>query len=66
LLDQVREQIDRQQKLFEVTNKIRRSVDIETIMQTSVSEICTALKISRASIHIAPTVLEENKQEKES
>jgi PAS domain S-box-containing protein len=66
LLDQVREQIDRQQKLFEVTNKIRRSIDIETIMQTSVSEICTALKISRASIHIAPTVLEENKQEKES
>lgn len=66
LLDQVREQIDRQQKLFDITNKIRRSVDIETIMQTSVSEICTALNISKASIHIAPTVLEENKQEKVS
>lgn len=66
LLDQVREQIDRQQKLFEITNKIRRSVDIETIMQTSVSEICSALNIPKASIHIAPTVLEENKQEKVS
>jgi PAS domain S-box-containing protein len=66
LLDQVREQIDRQQKLFEITNKIRRSVDIETIMQTSVSEICAAMNIPRASIHISPTVLEDKKQEKES
>jgi putative methionine-R-sulfoxide reductase with GAF domain len=54
LLDQIRLQIERQQQLYEITNKIRRSVDIETIMKTSVSEICTALNISRASIELNP------------
>jgi PAS domain S-box-containing protein len=63
LLDQVREQIDRQQKLFEISNKIRRSVDIETIMQTSVSEICSAMNIPKATIRITPVVTEEGTKE---
>ena len=65
LLDQVRDQVDRQQKLFDITNKIRRSVDIETIMQTSVTEICNALNIRRASIQITPSLQSENNKEKE-
>jgi len=63
LLDQVREQIDRQQKLFEISNKIRRSVDIETIMQTSVSEICSAMNIPKATIRITPVATEEGTKE---
>jgi GAF domain-containing protein len=63
LLDQVREQVDRQQKLFEISNKIRRSVDIETIMQTSVTEICAAMNIPKATIRITPVTIEEGTKE---
>lgn len=52
LVDQVRLQVDRQQQLYDITSKIRRSVDVETIMQTSVSEIANALNIKHASIEI--------------
>lgn len=52
LVDQVRLQVDRQQQLYEITSKIRRSVDVETIMQTSVSEIASALNIKHASIEL--------------
>ena len=54
LLEQVRNQINRQQRLFEITSKIRRSVDMDTIMQTSISEIGSALNVRRASIQILP------------
>jgi GAF domain-containing protein/HAMP domain-containing protein len=66
LIDQVREQVDRQQKLFEITNKIRRSVDIETIMQTSITEICSAMNIPRATIHISAVSTDETNKEKAS
>ncbi len=52
LVDQVRLQVERQRQLYDITSKIRRSVDIETIMQTSVAEICNALNIKHASIEI--------------
>jgi len=48
----VRRQIERQRMLYEATNKIRRSVDIESILKTSTSEICKALGAKRASIEI--------------
>ncbi|MEN4013320.1 MAG: GAF domain-containing protein [Chloroflexota bacterium] len=54
LVDQIRKQVERQRMLFEITNKIRRSVDIETILRTSVTEISKAIGAQRASIHIAP------------
>jgi PAS domain S-box-containing protein len=62
LLDQVREQVDRQRNLFEITNKIRRSLDIETIMQTSVSEICNTMNIPRATIKISSGVSSEGEE----
>jgi GAF domain-containing protein len=52
LVDQVRSQVDRQQQLYEITSKIRRSVDVETILQTSVSEIANVLNLKHASIEI--------------
>jgi PAS domain S-box-containing protein len=63
LVDQVREQVNRQQKLLEITSKIRRSVDINTIMQTSVSEIGSAMNVRRASITISPNFESQTKKE---
>jgi len=63
LIEQVRDQVNRQQKLIEITSNIRRSVDIETIMQTSVSEIGNALNARRASINISPKFEAEAKKE---
>jgi len=54
LVDQVRDQVSRQQKLLEITSKLRRSVDINTIMQTSVNEIASAMNIRKATIKINP------------
>ncbi len=52
LVQQVRQQVDRERMLFEATSKIRRSVDMNTILQTSTQEICQALGARRARIHI--------------
>ncbi|MEA5078674.1 MAG: GAF domain-containing protein [Anaerolineaceae bacterium] len=65
LVDQVRSQVERQQKLFEITDKIRRSVDIETIMKTSVTEIASAMNIRKASIEINPRFQGEAQKEQE-
>lgn len=59
LVDQVRLQVERQQQLYDITSKIRRSVDVETIMKTSVAEICSALNIKRATIEITGVANEE-------
>jgi PAS domain S-box-containing protein len=48
----VRRQVERQKILFEVTSKIRRSVDLNTILATSSSEICKVLGARRAQIEI--------------
>lgn len=52
LVDRIRLQVDRQRQLYEISSKIRQSTDIETIMRTSLSEICTALNIRKASIEL--------------
>jgi len=52
LVDQVRAQVNRQQNLFEVTSKLRRSLDMESILKTSATEIAKIANASKASIHI--------------
>jgi GAF domain-containing protein len=52
LVSQIRRQVERQQFLFNAAAKIRRSVDIETILQTSVTEIGRAMGASRAKISL--------------
>ncbi|GAP06289.1 MAG TPA: PAS domain S-box protein [Anaerolinea thermolimosa] len=54
LVEQIRRQVERQQTLFEITSKIRRSVDIPTILQTSVQEIGRALPVKKAQIALVP------------
>ncbi len=50
LVVQIRRQVERQQMLFNATSRIRRSVDLQTILQTSVEEIGRALGARRANI----------------
>lgn len=53
LLDQIRRQAERERMLYEVTSKIRRSTDMQTIMATTVSELRRAVGARRAQIKIA-------------
>jgi PAS domain S-box-containing protein len=48
----VRRQVERQRMIYEATNKIRRSVDVDAILKASTGEICRALGAQRASIEI--------------
>ena len=52
LVRTVRQQIDRQRQLYEATSKIRRTVDVQSILNVSASEICKALGARRAHIEI--------------
>lgn len=52
LVNQVRQQVDRERQLFEVTSKIRHSVDMDTILETSAKEIARVLGARRASIRV--------------
>ncbi|MBM3151021.1 MAG: GAF domain-containing protein [Chloroflexi bacterium] len=54
LLEQIRRQVDRERTLYDLTSKIRRSTDMETIMATTASELSKALGARRAQIKIAP------------
>ncbi len=60
--DQIRQQVDRQKQLFEITNKIRQSTNIQTILQTSVEEICLALQLPKAVIRVNPAALAASSQ----
>ncbi len=52
LLEQVRGQAERERVLFEVTGKIRRSTDVQTILATTASELTRVLSARRAEITI--------------
>jgi PAS domain S-box-containing protein len=66
LVNQVRQQVTRERQLYDVTSKIRYSVDMETILETSAKELARALGARRASIRITtgssalPGPLDEN------
>ncbi|HWQ46159.1 MAG TPA: GAF domain-containing protein [Longilinea sp.] len=55
LVTRIRQQVLRQQQLFEITDKIRRSVDMTSIIQTSAREIANAMGSRRAQIEIKVT-----------
>jgi len=52
LIEQIRLKVDRQRLLYEVTSKIRRTVDINSILETSANEINRALGARRTRIEI--------------
>ncbi|MEO8357273.1 MAG: GAF domain-containing protein [Chloroflexota bacterium] len=52
LLEQIRAQAERERILFEITDKIRRTTDMETILATTASELTRAVGANRASIKV--------------
>ncbi len=54
LVEDSRIQVANQQKLFEATSKIRRSVDMQSIMELSATEIGRILGARRVSIQVNP------------
>lgn len=52
LLEQIRAQADRERILFEITDKIRRTTDMETILATTASELTRAVGATNARIKI--------------
>ncbi len=52
LIEQVRRQVDRERLLYDVTSKIRRSTDMQTIMTSTATELSKALGARRTQIKI--------------
>ncbi|MGE5375921.1 MAG: GAF domain-containing protein [Bacteroidota bacterium] len=52
LLEQIRGQAERERILFEITDKIRRTTDMDTILATTASELTRAIGASRARIRV--------------
>lgn len=52
LLEQIRGQAERERILFEITDKIRRTTDMETILATTASELTRAIGANRARIRV--------------
>src|SRR5581483_2779436 len=52
LLEQIRNQAERERALYEITNKIRRSTDMQTILATTASELTKVVGARRTQIKI--------------
>ena len=52
LLEQIRAQAERERVLFEITDKIRRTTDLQTILTTTVSELTRVTGASRVRIKV--------------
>ena len=52
LLEQLRAQAERERVLYEITGKIRRSTDVQTILATTAGELTRVLSARRAEIKI--------------
>ena len=52
LLEQIRGQAERERILFEITDKIRRTTDMDTILATTASELTRAVGATRARIRV--------------
>jgi len=62
LLEQIRIQAERERLIYEVTSKIRRSTDIQSILMTTASELTRITGARYAKIHIKP-VHDSNREE---
>ena len=52
LVEQIRKQADRERQLYEITSKIRRSTDIQTILSTTINEISRAMGARKTQISV--------------
>src|SRR5260221_9218043 len=61
LLEQIRAQAERERVLYEITDKIRRTTDMQTILTTTVSELTRAVGANRAYIKVGLSPSTEKK-----
>lgn len=61
LLEQIRAQAERERVLYEITDKIRRTTDMQTILTTTVSELTRAVGANRAHIKVGLNPSSEKK-----
>ncbi|HSG44215.1 MAG TPA: GAF domain-containing protein [Anaerolineales bacterium] len=62
LLEQIRAQAERERVLFEITDKIRRTTDLQTILTTTVSELTRATGASRVRMKVGSSINEQLKK----
>jgi len=64
LLEQIRAQAERERILFEISDKIRRTTDMQTILATTASELTRALGANSARIKLGtnPSGMSKNKK----
>ncbi|KXK11914.1 MAG: putative signaling protein [Chloroflexi bacterium OLB14] len=62
LLEQIRAQSDRERLIHDVTNKIRRSTDIQSILMTTASEITRVTGANFTKIEVKPMSNDEAKE----
>jgi sigma-B regulation protein RsbU (phosphoserine phosphatase) len=62
LLEQIRAQAERERILFEISDKIRRTTDMETILTTTVSELTRAVGANSARIRLGAVSTGDNKK----
>ncbi len=55
LMEQIRAQVERERILFEISDKIRRTTDMETILATTASELTRAVGATGAHIKLGVT-----------
>ena len=63
LLEQIRAQAERERVLFEITDKIRRTTDMQTIIATTASELTRAVGASSARIKLGASAANNKKEE---
>lgn len=64
LLEQIRAQAERERVLFEISDKIRRTTDMQTILATTASELTRALGASSARIKLGTNPASTSKDKK--
>jgi GAF domain-containing protein len=52
LFDQVQRRAQREHQIYEIANRLRRSPDISSILQTAVDELGQALRVDRALVRL--------------
>ncbi len=52
LVKEITEQVNRERFIYEASSRIRRSVDVQTILDTSAAEICRAVGANKTTIEI--------------
>ncbi len=66
LLEQIRSQAERERALYEITSKIRRSTDMQSILAITASELTKAVGAHRTHIKISTGEKNEEIELKES